>query len=184
MSLLVDAHGRPLTASTEPDIISPRGEPVRSARVEERGGAVPFPDATVELPHELPARLKWRAVLSEAIASGWDPSVHEPPESIVCADIPLRQLLEVLVERDVLVGLLRGRDGVPEPCVKCERMAERCTCDAGTCWVCGCTEQQACEGGCFWTDVEQRVCSSCVDGIALEDLELLRRHLASKGRPR
>lgn len=181
MSGLVDANGRPLSASSEPDIVSPGGVPVRSARGPAPASAA---DRTIALPHELPARLKWRALLAEAMAGGWDPTVDEPVESILCADIPLRQLLEVLTERDVLVGLVRGRDGFgTETCVKCGRFPERCTCDGGDCWVCGCTDAAACEGGCSWVDAERRVCSSCVDAIALEDLELLRSAL-ERAKPR
>lgn len=177
MTLLVDGYGRPLTSSTEPDIISPAGVPVRSARPAPAGPH----DRTIELPHELPARLKWRALVAEALSSGWDPNVPEPPEDILCADIPLRQILEVLVERDVLVGLVRGRDGFAEDgCVKCGAKCELCTCDAGTCWVCGCTEEEACEGGCGWADPQQRVCTTCTHEIAVEDLQELQRLLAAK----
>lgn len=31
----------------------------------------------------------------------------------------------------------------------------------GTCQFCGCTEQQACEGGCGWADVAQTLCTRC-----------------------
>lgn len=31
----------------------------------------------------------------------------------------------------------------------------------GICRVCGCTELNACEGGCSWTDDDQSVCSAC-----------------------
>jgi len=31
----------------------------------------------------------------------------------------------------------------------------------GICRVCGCTEFEACEGGCYWIDSEQTLCSEC-----------------------
>lgn len=167
MSELVDHLGRPLSARTEPDIVSPAGVPLRSGRVEDKAhGRIPA--------HGLPTRVRWRALLSQALGAGWDPSKPEPAEGPLCVDVPLRDLLEVLVERDVLVALVRGRDGFGhETCNACKKLAERCVCDAGICWLCGCTEEGACEGGCSWADDEQRVCSRCVDGIALEDLKLL-----------
>lgn len=32
----------------------------------------------------------------------------------------------------------------------------------GVCRWCGCTEENACEGGCFWVDFGQSLCSECV----------------------
>lgn len=32
---------------------------------------------------------------------------------------------------------------------------------SGTCRVCGCTEFNACDGGCWWVDLEQTLCSTC-----------------------
>lgn len=34
-----------------------------------------------------------------------------------------------------------------------------------TCKVCGCTDQQACPGGCYWVDNKHSVCSTCYDNI-------------------
>lgn len=34
----------------------------------------------------------------------------------------------------------------------------------GTCFVCGCTEAKACDGGCEWTDESQLLCTQCGDG--------------------
>lgn len=31
----------------------------------------------------------------------------------------------------------------------------------GTCFACHCTEQHACEGGCYWIDSNQTLCSVC-----------------------
>lgn len=31
----------------------------------------------------------------------------------------------------------------------------------GTCRVCGCIEQRACPGGCWWTDKDKTLCSAC-----------------------
>lgn len=152
MSGLVDAHGRPLSASAEPDIVAPDGEPLASKRE--------------TLPN---ARVAFRFLVLEAIANGWRmPPPGEPDTAVV--EIPVGAIVELLQERDVLVALLRGRDGFPEPCVKCDRMAEACTCDAGRCWVCSCDDEHACEGGCTWADEEKRICSRCVGGIVAEDL--------------
>jgi hypothetical protein len=32
----------------------------------------------------------------------------------------------------------------------------------GTCRLCGCTDESACEGGCWWVDLGHTLCSSCV----------------------
>ena len=51
-----------------------------------------------------------------------------------------------------------------------------------TCRVCGCTDERACEGGCYWIDAEQTLCSSCAGTAAdlaysLEWITMLRlRH--------
>ena len=31
-----------------------------------------------------------------------------------------------------------------------------------SCRVCGCTEDRACPGGCYWADVDHTLCSECV----------------------
>jgi len=31
----------------------------------------------------------------------------------------------------------------------------------GVCRVCGCTDDEACFGGCWWVDAAQTVCSAC-----------------------
>ena len=31
----------------------------------------------------------------------------------------------------------------------------------GTCRNCGCTDEHACEGGCFWVDSSVTLCSQC-----------------------
>jgi hypothetical protein len=31
----------------------------------------------------------------------------------------------------------------------------------GTCRICGCTDDEACEGGCFWLDSTATLCSQC-----------------------
>lgn len=33
------------------------------------------------------------------------------------------------------------------------------------CQVCGCTDNHACRGGCFWVDSEKTICSSCAVGM-------------------
>jgi len=34
----------------------------------------------------------------------------------------------------------------------------------GQCIVCGCTDEQACEGGCIWANVTATLCSRCAQG--------------------
>lgn len=29
------------------------------------------------------------------------------------------------------------------------------------CKICGCTDNHACEGGCFWVDINNSICSKC-----------------------
>ncbi len=31
----------------------------------------------------------------------------------------------------------------------------------GVCRVCGCTDDAACEGGCYWVDETETLCSAC-----------------------
>ncbi len=33
----------------------------------------------------------------------------------------------------------------------------------GVCSVCGCTEDEACPGGCYWADDDHTLCSNCLD---------------------
>jgi len=49
----------------------------------------------------------------------------------------------------------------------------------GTCRVCGCTDDNACEQGCWWVDEEHTLCSSCGGtpadlAYALKDIARLR----------
>ena len=54
----------------------------------------------------------------------------------------------------------------------------------GVCRVCGCTEYNACEGGCWW--VEEDLCSACADELSegmcpdYEEWRTLRDNLAMK----
>lgn len=34
----------------------------------------------------------------------------------------------------------------------------------GTCRECGCTDDEACKGGCSWADLNHTLCSNCVPG--------------------
>lgn len=47
--------------------------------------------------------------------------------------------------------------------------------DAGTCAVCDCSDEEACEGGCYWVDPEHRLCSTCAAELGLLFIEWLRR---------
>jgi len=38
-------------------------------------------------------------------------------------------------------------------------------CDAYVCRVCGCTEFEACEGGCAWVDAAHRLCTGCLPPV-------------------
>jgi hypothetical protein len=58
----------------------------------------------------------------------------------------------------------------------------------GTCFACHCTEQHACEGGCYWIDINQTLCSVCSHRVVwlanmspaecIEDLRELEHGLA------
>jgi len=41
-----------------------------------------------------------------------------------------------------------------------------------TCWICGCTDARACEGGCAWAEGWEDLCTSCVE-VLDEVLELV-----------
>lgn len=42
--------------------------------------------------------------------------------------------------------------------------------EVATCWVCGCTDEAACEGGCWWVpDDRGDLCSSCEDDLVQVD---------------
>jgi len=65
----------------------------------------------------------------------------------------------------------------------------------GVCRVCGCTEERACEGGCYWVDSKKELCSACSirgdeeleekEVIQLSEkkdrFELLRENMKSQG---
>lgn len=38
----------------------------------------------------------------------------------------------------------------------------------GTCEICGCTEERACDGGCHWSNREQTICSQCIGWATLK----------------
>lgn len=38
---------------------------------------------------------------------------------------------------------------------------------AGTCRICGCTDDRACEGGCSWANEGHTICSTCQDASLL-----------------
>lgn len=40
--------------------------------------------------------------------------------------------------------------------------------EPGICQICGCTEENACEGGCHWADETRTICSACVEGLGKE----------------
>lgn len=47
--------------------------------------------------------------------------------------------------------------------------------DGPACRVCGCTENDACEGGCWWVPdptLEGDLCSACLDHVVPADLSL------------
>lgn len=39
----------------------------------------------------------------------------------------------------------------------------------GTCSQCGCTDDNACAGGCAWADEEHTLCTACADPDAEDD---------------
>lgn len=61
---------------------------------------------------------------------------------------------------DALAVVEEALDEMPPECVSPERAC------SWTCRVCGCTDETACFGGCYW--VAQDLCSQCGDGPAPE----------------
>lgn len=49
---------------------------------------------------------------------------------------------------------------------------------SGVCRRCGCTDDNACPGGCAWEDEDHTICSSCVDEMGVPKKPVRRR-----GRP-
>lgn len=45
----------------------------------------------------------------------------------------------------------------------------------GTCRVCGCTSERACDEGCAWIDAERTLCSACAEGGMALDFERIRQ---------
>lgn len=35
------------------------------------------------------------------------------------------------------------------------------------CWICECTDEHACAGGCWWIDADETVCSACFESFFL-----------------
>lgn len=38
--------------------------------------------------------------------------------------------------------------------------------ESGQCFVCSCTDLEACPGGCSWSNKDRTICSSCADELA------------------
>lgn len=53
------------------------------------------------------------------------------------------------------------------------------TTQAGTCRVCGCTDQEACEGGCTWVEATQSICSVCFGEQLMTAWPLVEKLLAA-----
>lgn len=54
----------------------------------------------------------------------------------------------------------------------------------GTCYVCGCTEEHACEGGCWWVDETRTLCSQCAGYGQMNGTELDEGLIRDARRPR
>jgi hypothetical protein len=83
---------------------------------------------------------------------------------------------------DNAIGLFleyRDQHGNDEPAARVAAIAE--VVDGATtelerrCRICGCTDAEACDGGCTWYAVD--VCDRCVNGAALIETERLRQEL-------
>lgn len=66
----------------------------------------------------------------------------------------------------VLEGCKNVAESYGEICVHCNKCGrfdeiENIEKDVRTCRVCGCTDDHACPGGCYW--VEEDLCSECVE---------------------
>jgi len=48
----------------------------------------------------------------------------------------------------------------------------------GVCCVCGCEEDNACENGCEWVNMDQTLCSSCLTMLGRIPLRLMRHYTA------
>lgn len=68
-------------------------------------------------------------------------------------------------------------DPFTEECIECESNMARATGDA--CRRCGCTDEEACAGGCFW--VEPGLCSACAVTL-VEQCAVVGAALRSLGR--
>lgn len=49
---------------------------------------------------------------------------------------------------------------------------------AGVCRFCGCTDERACRGGCWWADATRTVCSACMEDQWRESHPLLAHPLS------
>lgn len=56
---------------------------------------------------------------------------------------------------------------------------------AGTCRICGCTDEAACEGGCSWADAAQTLCSLCLEAalIATQFVDVIGAVMATRKLP-
>lgn len=105
MSVLVDAHGRPLSAaSSDPVILVPDGP-----RLHEGAGGY-----QASVPEALPVRMKMRRLVVEAMRRGWDPNT-ERLEEMLCVELPLVYVVELLEERDALAWA----DAAKRVCTSC-----------------------------------------------------------------
>jgi hypothetical protein len=52
---------------------------------------------------------------------------------------------------------------------------------SGVCRACGCTDDEACEDGCFWVDPEHTLCSQCASKEARSPAPARQRARAERG---
>ena len=53
-----------------------------------------------------------------------------------------------------------------------------CVYRRGICFFCGCTEAEACPGGCAWADPEHLICTACTDDLGERFGELFKSMMA------
>jgi hypothetical protein len=93
-------------------------------------------------------------------------------ERVTAASLLLQALMpfkDVLHEGWESCGICGNAIAHPEDCVSDPEVGTLCA-DCGgepRCRVCGCTDDHACEGGCYW--VEEDLCSACVGKVAADD---------------
>lgn len=126
------------------------------------------------------------------VAVGWDPKAKVKPEARIKAASP-EEIRSYVIVSNVLAGYgldrpvlgvdrgvitkavekelreqAKAETKVKKAAKKTKGRAAKATKGAkakpGTCRICECTEQDACEGGCGWVDETKTLCTRCTEG--------------------